>query len=475
MSSKKKGSKKKKKEKQGRSMSLGAVAANKRTDERTVKFFQAACRGDRGALERLLNGGQVDMDALLVTGGSKFATALCAAVFNGHEKVVRLLLDRGANPSFAHSQELRDATRQQGIVCPCLGSPLMVSAIEGSLPLLQLLLEAKAELDARHPNGFNYTAFHFSCDQGHADCAEALVRAGCDTNALSQNGKTGRDLADAKGHKLVSERLDALGVSNPTVEVVDKPTATAPNDAAATNVTEASLAVLAEAVLSGAEPTSFLRSLSRAMHGWSLGSRGTNPDGSEKGFLPPEVARVFEYDGRCSVNGYLLAAALGSLDIEVIRGATHMLQSVGGQLMAYSETEPANVAVLQQFVEAGGYVALLELLADNRREQWMRPPRYCFQPKQSGGEYSPLELFQLSVSIILDTLFLFLADTSRYLPITSRLIKKSPYTREVVQLACDVMVCHDGWNGIAAEPNREAATLFLLQLRSAKTHMLPLS
>ena len=73
---------------------------------------------------------------------------------------------------------------------------------------MRLLLEAKAELHAVDKDGA--TAFHYTCVNNHPDCAEALVRAGCNTKLRSESGKTGRDVAQEQGHAAVLERLKEL-------------------------------------------------------------------------------------------------------------------------------------------------------------------------------------------------------------------------------------------------------------------------
>ena len=41
----------------------------------------------------------------------------------------------------------------------------------------------------------DHTAYTWACHQGHADCVEALVRAGCDREAQAPSGETGAELA----------------------------------------------------------------------------------------------------------------------------------------------------------------------------------------------------------------------------------------------------------------------------------------
>eukprot|EP01045_Picozoa_sp_COSAG04_P016320 COSAG04_NODE_1351_length_7119_cov_17.943447_2_plen_1558_part_00 len=165
------------------------------------RLLAAAGRGDCGEVERLIEGG-LDINAMseaTSVGGQKMkSTALCQAVRSNQEAAVRFLLDRGANPSLADSRG---------------GTPLMTSGANGFLPLLRLLLESKAEVNAVRPQD-GATAFHFACFNNMPDCAEALVRAGCDTGLRTKGGKTGRDLAWAKGNTAVLERLAALTNTN---------------------------------------------------------------------------------------------------------------------------------------------------------------------------------------------------------------------------------------------------------------------
>ena len=116
-------------------------------------MLEAAARGERGTMHRLLDGG-LDIDALLEsvsTGGKMQATALHAAV-----TIVRLLLDRGSDPSATSSH----------------GTPLM-QALTGT-PIMRLLVEAKAGISAADEGG---TSFQLACDYDQPDCAEELVRA----------------------------------------------------------------------------------------------------------------------------------------------------------------------------------------------------------------------------------------------------------------------------------------------------------
>jgi ankyrin repeat protein len=72
--------------------------------------------------------------------------------------------------------------------------------------LSQLLVERGAILDAAHHES-GRTAFHLACLHDRPDCAEALMRAGCNTKVLTSTQITGRQIADSTGHARVLERM----------------------------------------------------------------------------------------------------------------------------------------------------------------------------------------------------------------------------------------------------------------------------
>jgi ankyrin repeat protein len=179
------------------------------------QLLNAAMKGDAAAVARLLAAG-ADPNALvterLPSGEVVQSTALVMAgrpdnlLAAGHDpdrvlaailasrEAARLLLDGGADPSLAG-----------GDGC----TPLMNAAGDGHLKALRLLLGRGAAVDAVHPVS-GWTAFHDACCYNHAECAEALARAGCDVGLKDVNGKTGRELAEAEGHAAVVERLREL-------------------------------------------------------------------------------------------------------------------------------------------------------------------------------------------------------------------------------------------------------------------------
>jgi ankyrin repeat protein len=161
-----------------------------------AKLVTAAAEGDGAAVARLLAAG-ADPNALVAgrtpSGKAVHRSALFAAARYGRLEAARLLLEAGADPSLADGDG---------------ATPLMVAASYGQLEVLRLLLRWGAVVDAVSP-GNGGTAFHHACGSNQAECAEELARAGCDVGLKENNGHTGREVAEARGHAPVVERLRA--------------------------------------------------------------------------------------------------------------------------------------------------------------------------------------------------------------------------------------------------------------------------
>ena len=88
---------------------------------------------------------------------------------------------------------------------------LMLCATGGKTEMLQILIDRGASLDMRHPSN-GQSAFHQACYWNKSACAEALIRAGCDTGAVEKFGRVGRQLAERRKFKDLVKLLDKLGV-----------------------------------------------------------------------------------------------------------------------------------------------------------------------------------------------------------------------------------------------------------------------
>jgi ankyrin repeat protein len=162
---------------------------------------QAAAEGDGAVVSRLLAAGadpNASVPGRMASGEFFYSTALCEAAGHGWLEAVRLLLDAGADPSLATSDGI---------------TPLLRAARKGQLEVLRLLVARAAALDAADP-ATGYTAFHHACRQNQAVCAEELARAGCDDGLKSTIGETGQEVAEARGHAAVLQRLGSINFVN---------------------------------------------------------------------------------------------------------------------------------------------------------------------------------------------------------------------------------------------------------------------
>jgi ankyrin repeat protein len=166
-----------------------------------AQLVTAATEGDGVAVARLLGAGADPNASVNVRTPSGDVlqshlplqtTALCEAARRGRLEAARLLLDAGADLDHADSDGC---------------TALMAAAGGGHLEVLRLLLGRGAVVDAVGPGSIN-TAFHCACFQNHAECVEALVRAGCDVGI--NNGMRGLEIAVAQDSKDAVRRLRAL-------------------------------------------------------------------------------------------------------------------------------------------------------------------------------------------------------------------------------------------------------------------------
>jgi len=165
---------------------LAAVLAAAAGDSR---LSEAAMRGDRAAVKSLL-AQRADVDGSQGDG----TTALHWAAFRDDLEMAKILIQAGAN--------VRATTREGGI------TPLIMACTNGSAPMIQLLLNAGADVNQAKTNGT--TPLMTAAASGSAEAVKILLDHGADVNAKeSVHGQTALMFAAAMNRDAVIRVLMA--------------------------------------------------------------------------------------------------------------------------------------------------------------------------------------------------------------------------------------------------------------------------
>lgn len=143
--------------------------------------FEAAAIGDAARFEELVEPEPTLIEARSVDG----FTPLHLACFFDRIEVVRLLLERSADPNVA-AENLSE-------VCP-----IHSAAAARSTEIVRMLLEHGADANARQHGG--WTALHTAAIHGNGDLARLLLAHRADRSLESDEGKTPARVAEEAGH-----------------------------------------------------------------------------------------------------------------------------------------------------------------------------------------------------------------------------------------------------------------------------------
>jgi ankyrin repeat protein len=135
-----------------------------------------------------------DPSAASALAGDGFPALGLAAYFK-QPAIVRLLLDRGADPNQA-------AANAAGVTA------LHAAVSSNQLQAAEWLLDAGADVNARQQ--MNYTPLMGAAANARAELLDLLLARGADPALVTTDGKTAADLAREHGHDGVAERLDAI-------------------------------------------------------------------------------------------------------------------------------------------------------------------------------------------------------------------------------------------------------------------------
>lgn len=134
-----------------------------------INFYECAAEGDLECLEEILDSGRVGVNDVDVDG----FTALMVAAAEGHQQVVKALLNRGADVA-VRTHELRSTA-------------LHFAAKNGDAEIVRALCECdKAVVDCWNVNAD--TPLIWACIEGRAAAVEVLLEFGADVEMLNQYG-----------------------------------------------------------------------------------------------------------------------------------------------------------------------------------------------------------------------------------------------------------------------------------------------
>jgi ankyrin repeat protein len=109
-------------------------------------------------------------------------------------------------------------------------TPLIVSAEEGRLDVVEFLVDSGANLNAR--NDLNYTALHVAAFHGHHSIVELLLRNGADGTVKDSTGSTPLHLSISRGHRQAAVELITRGAILDKLKLIELATLKGMNDIA---------------------------------------------------------------------------------------------------------------------------------------------------------------------------------------------------------------------------------------------------
>jgi ankyrin repeat protein len=187
-------------------------------DRKSAALIRAGESGDLERARALLGEG-ADVNARDRLG----RTALLNAAAYGHARLVGLLLEAGAGPDLktdegvtplmcAPDEEIGSLLVEAGadVNAEQHGfTALMAAAIHGRCPLLRLLIDTGADIEAAEFRGF--TPLMLACQHGRREAVAALIGAGADVNRAMASGWTALLEAASKPDAEVVRMLLAAG------------------------------------------------------------------------------------------------------------------------------------------------------------------------------------------------------------------------------------------------------------------------
>ncbi|TRX00805.1 ankyrin repeat domain-containing protein [Flavobacterium gawalongense] len=153
-----------------------------------LDIFEAVSIGDTETVSQLLD----KNPELLNSFSSDGFTALGLASFFGHLSLVKLLLDKGANPNIASNNQFKVA-------------PIHSACAISHFDIAELLIKHGADVNARQMQ--DVTPLHSAAHNGQTKISKLLIDNGADINSKMGNGQTPLFMANEKNFKETAELI----------------------------------------------------------------------------------------------------------------------------------------------------------------------------------------------------------------------------------------------------------------------------
>ena len=175
-------------------------------------FSLAAEEGHVPILRTMMAGAHASVAQHLFAADHEGNTPLMRACENGHEQAVEFLLEKAPTPEEAPQAAdvlSIDAVNDKGMTA------LMIAALNGFAPCIELLLDYDARAEVGKPIGDKgkvvHTALCIAAKTGHVECVKALI--GADASLAEQRGALALELATKREHSECAEVLRQEGAA----------------------------------------------------------------------------------------------------------------------------------------------------------------------------------------------------------------------------------------------------------------------
>jgi len=153
-----------------------------------LDIFEATSIGATETVNQLLD----KNPELLNSFSSDGFTALGLASFFGHLTIVKLLLDKGANPNVVSNN-------------PFKVTPIHSACATSSFDIVELLIKHGADVNSKQTKGV--TPLHSAAHNGQTKLSKLLIDNGAEINARMENGETPLFMANEKNFNETAELI----------------------------------------------------------------------------------------------------------------------------------------------------------------------------------------------------------------------------------------------------------------------------